>query len=54
MDRKIDLNILSFFKGNRFRYPNLSSMAHDILSILISHVASKSAFSVGNPVLDQF
>ncbi|KAH9722750.1 putative AC transposase [Citrus sinensis] len=54
IDRKIDLDILSFWKGNGFRYPNLSFMAHDILSIPISTVASESAFSVGGRVLDQF
>ncbi|KAK9195172.1 hypothetical protein WN943_003291 [Citrus x changshan-huyou] len=54
IDRKIDLDILSFWKGNGFRYPNLSFMARDILSIPISIVASESAFSVGGRVLDQF
>ena len=54
IDRKIDLDILSFWKGNEFRYPNLSSMARDILSIPISTVTSESAFSVGGRVLDQF
>ncbi|KAL9432915.1 hypothetical protein AB3S75_027850 [Citrus x aurantiifolia] len=54
IDRKIDLDILSFWKGNGFRYPNLSSMARDILSIPISIVASESTFSVGGRVLDQF
>ncbi|KAH9768720.1 putative AC transposase [Citrus sinensis] len=54
IDRKIDLDILSFWKGNGFRYPNLSSMARDILSIHISTVASESAFSVGGRVLDRF
>ncbi|KAL9426901.1 hypothetical protein AB3S75_033641 [Citrus x aurantiifolia] len=54
IDRKIDLDILSFWKGNGFRYPNLSSMARDILSSLISTVASESASSVSGRVLDQF
>ncbi|KAH9712218.1 BED-type domain-containing protein [Citrus sinensis] len=54
IDRKIDLDILSFWKGNGFRYPNLSFMARDILSIPISTVASESTFSVGGRVLDQF
>ena len=54
IDRKIDLDILSFWKGNGLRYPNLSFMARDILSIPISTVTSESAFSVGGRVLDQF
>ena len=54
IDRKIDLDILSFWKGNGFRYPIISSMARDILSIHISTVASESTFSVGGRVLDQF
>ena len=54
IDRKIDLDILSFWKGNGFRYPNLSFMARDILSIPISTVTSESAFSVGGRVLNQF
>ena len=32
-------DILSFWKGNEFRYPEVAVMAHDILSILISTVA---------------
>ena len=54
IDRKIDFDILSFWKRNGFHYPNLSSMTRDILRIPISTVASESAFSVGGRVLDQF
>ncbi|KAL9460420.1 hypothetical protein AB3S75_003598 [Citrus x aurantiifolia] len=54
IDKKIDFDILNFWKGNGFRYPNLSSMTRDILSIPISTVASESAFSVGGQALDQF
>ena len=46
IDKKINLDILRFWKGNGFCYPNISSMARDILSILISTVASESTFSV--------
>jgi hypothetical protein len=56
--RSVDWNdtfdILSFWKGNQFRYPEVAAMAQDILSILFSIVASKSTFSVGGCVIDQY
>ena len=54
MDRNAKLNILSFLKGNQFRYPELAAMVCDVLSIPISTVTSKSTFSVGGRVIDQF
>jgi len=42
-----DFDILSYWKGNEFRYPIIAAMARDILSIPVSIVASKSTFSVG-------
>jgi hypothetical protein len=54
MDRNAKLDILSFWKGNQFRYPELATMVRDVLSILISTVASESTFSVGGRVIDQF
>lgn len=53
-DRSSHLDILSFWKDNQVRYPELASMARDVLTIPISTVASESAFSVGGRVLDQF
>ncbi|KAK2646611.1 hypothetical protein Ddye_021806 [Dipteronia dyeriana] len=41
-------------RGNEPRYPELATMARDVLSVPISTVASESAFSMGGWVLDQF
>ncbi|KAL4592155.1 hypothetical protein LXL04_005141 [Taraxacum kok-saghyz] len=49
-----DLDVLSFWKAHQYRYPELASMARDILSIPVSTVASESAFSNGGRVLDQY
>ncbi|KAL7585178.1 zinc finger BED domain-containing protein RICESLEEPER 2-like [Lactuca sativa] len=49
-----DINVLSFWKAHQYRYPELASMARDILSIPVSTVASESAFSNGGRVLDQY
>ncbi|CAB4306765.1 unnamed protein product [Prunus armeniaca] len=54
IDRKINLNVLDFWKVNQFRYPELSILARDVLSIPISTVASEASFSVGGRVLDQY
>ena len=52
--RNAKLDILAFWKGNEFRYPELAAMARDVLSIPVSTVASESTFSVGGQVIDQF
>lgn len=54
VDRNVDLDILAYWKAHQFRYPELASMARDILSIPVSTVASESAFSIGGRVLDQY
>jgi hypothetical protein len=52
--RNVEFDILSFRKGNEFRYPEIAAMTHDILSILVSTVASESTFSVCGYVIDQY
>ncbi|XP_018629427.3 zinc finger BED domain-containing protein DAYSLEEPER-like [Nicotiana tomentosiformis] len=49
-----NLDVLTFWKDNRSKYPELSLMARDLLSIPISTVASESAFSVGGRVIGKF
>ena len=46
-----DFDILMWWKVNRSRYPILSEIARDLLAILVSTVASESAFSAGGRFL---
>ena len=50
----VEFKVLDFWKENQLRYPELSKLARDILSIPISMIASETAFSVGGRVLDQY
>ncbi|PKU78452.1 Putative AC transposase [Dendrobium catenatum] len=54
IDRKIELDILHFWKGNQYRFPEVSAMARNVLCIPISTVASESAFSKSGRILDQY
>ncbi|XP_074328036.1 zinc finger BED domain-containing protein RICESLEEPER 2-like [Apium graveolens] len=45
-------DVLAWWKGNSAKFPILSQMASDILSIPISTVASKSTFSAGSRVIE--
>ena len=47
-------DILCSWKTNSTRFPIVSQLARDILAILVSTVASKSAFSTGGRILDPF
>ena len=48
-----DFDILAWWKGYESRFPILSTMARDILTVPMSTVASESAFSTGGRVIDE-
>lgn len=52
--RTTNIDILSYWEGNKVRYPVLAQLAKDVLAVPISTVASESAFSTGGRVLDCF
>ncbi|GJY96816.1 zinc finger BED domain-containing protein RICESLEEPER 2 [Tanacetum coccineum] len=54
LDDEEDFDILSWWKINSPRFPIVSKMAKDILSIQISTVASESAFSTSGRILDPY
>lgn len=51
---KAPFDVLKWWKMNYVRFPILSKLARDILSVPISTVASESAFSAGGRVLDDY
>ncbi|XP_058181153.1 zinc finger BED domain-containing protein RICESLEEPER 2-like [Rhododendron vialii] len=54
LPRNENIDVLEYWRAHNYRYPELASMARDVLSIPISTVASESAFSVGGRVLDKY
>ncbi|XP_040374613.1 zinc finger BED domain-containing protein RICESLEEPER 2-like [Rosa chinensis] len=54
LERKQELDVLSWWKMEQIRYPILFHLARDVLTIPISTIASESAFSIGGRVLDQY
>ena len=49
-----DFDVLKYWKTNEKKFPMLSIMARDVLSISITIVASKSAFRKGGRVLSKY
>ncbi|CAI8610764.1 unnamed protein product [Vicia faba] len=54
LEHNMEINVLEWWKVNSGRYPILANIARDVLAITISTVASESAFSTGERVLDPY
>lgn len=54
LDRHQELDILHYWKSNELRFPVLTMLARDVLSIPLTTVASEAAFSNGSRVVDKF
>nr|XP_009757583.1 PREDICTED: zinc finger BED domain-containing protein RICESLEEPER 3-like [Nicotiana sylvestris] len=54
VEKTKDLNILAWWKASSNRYPIVSKMARDILSIPISTIASESTFNTSGQILDSY
>ena len=52
--RQDPFDILAFWKNNTDKYPILSQIARDVMSIQVSTVASESAFSAAGRVVDPY
>ena len=46
-----DINILEFWKANRFNYPVLAAMSKDYFTVQASSVPSERAFSSGTDLV---
>ncbi|CAK8563656.1 unnamed protein product [Lathyrus sativus] len=54
LEHNMKINVLEWWKVNSGRYPILANIARDVLAIPISTLASESAFSTGERVLDPY
>ena len=52
--RKSVIHVLDYWKAQRYRFLDLAKLARNILCVPVSTVVSKSAFSLGDRILDQF
>lgn len=52
--RNFDFNIFNWWKVHMPRYPILSMMARDVISVPMSTIASESSYRTGGRVLDQY
>ncbi|XP_052619610.1 zinc finger BED domain-containing protein RICESLEEPER 2-like [Lactuca sativa] len=52
--RTSSINMLEFWKAQQYRYPKLTKLAMDILCVPVSTVASKSVFSLGGRILNEY
>ncbi|EOA37750.1 hypothetical protein CARUB_v10012565mg [Capsella rubella] len=50
--RGTELDVLSWWRVNSFKYPVLAEMVKDVLAMQVSSVASESAFSTSGRILD--
>ena len=53
-DDEESFDVLDYWRTHAAKFPVLSMMARDILAILVSSIASESAFSTGRRVLNKF
>ena len=51
LPRSIDFDILCWWRLKGLKYPTIQAIARDILDILVSTIASESAFSTGGQIL---
>ncbi|KAL8134704.1 hypothetical protein AgCh_009650 [Apium graveolens] len=54
LDARVKIDVLSFWRSNKSKYPILSIMARDILSMPITTVASESSFSIGSQIISKY